>query len=341
MSGGVAMKRIGKQVFAAGMWCAAVACGSYAAPPAGGDTAAGYPARPIRIVVPSTPAGASDFLARLIAPRLTEAWHQQVVVDNRPGAGGIIGSEIVSHATPDGHTLLIVATGYAVNPFLYARLPYDTVKDFAPVTVLVSSTHVLVAHPSLPAASIKELLSIAKASPGQLTYGHSGTGTGGHLSVELFKKMAGLDMVGVPYKGAGAATAAVLSGQVQMLFTQVAPALPHVRSGKLRALATTSLARSPELPDVPTLAESGLPGFQVDAWLGMLAPGKTPPDVIAKLRAEIAKILHAPDVKSRLAVLGFEPVGNTPAQFAAFIRSEMDKWSKLIKDAGIKAGQSY
>jgi tripartite-type tricarboxylate transporter receptor subunit TctC len=335
------MKRIGKQMIAASLWYAAVACNGHAAQPAGADAAPGFPARPIRIVVPSTPAGASDFLARLIGPRLTEAWHQQVVVDNRPGAGGIIGSEIVSHATPDGHTLLIVATGYAVNPFLYSKLPYDTVKDFAPVTVLVSTTHVLVAHPSLPAASIKELLSIAKASPGRLTYGHSGTGTGGHLSVELFKKMAGLDMVGVPYKGAGAATAAVLSGQVQMLFTQVAPALPHVRAGKLRALATTSLTRSPELPDVPTLAESGLPGFQVDAWLGMLAPGKTPPGVIAKLQAEIAKILHAPDVKSRLAVLGFEPVGNTPAQFAAFIRSEMEKWSKLIKETGIKAGQSY
>ena len=328
-------------LFSAVVLCGALAGGGYAAQPAGGDPAADFPGRPIRIVVPSTPGGGSDVLARLIGPRLTEAWRQQVVVDNRPGAAGIIGSEIVARAGPDGHTLLIVATGYAVNPFLYARLPYDTVKDFAPVTILGSTTHVLVAHPSLPANSIKELLALAKSRPGQLTYAHSGVGTGGHLSVELFKKMAGLDMVGVPYKGAGASTTAVLSGEVQMLFTQVAPAIPHVRAGRLRALATTSLSRSAELPAVPTLSESGLTGYQVDAWAGMLAPGKTPPRIVAKLQTEIARILYTPDVKSRLASFGFEPGGNTPEQFAAFIRSEMEKWSKLIKDAGIKVDQMY
>jgi tripartite-type tricarboxylate transporter receptor subunit TctC len=305
-----------------------------------GDFAAMFPSRPIRILVPSTPAGASDFLARLISPKLTDAWHQQVVVDNRPGAGGIIGSEIVARAAPDGHTLLIVATGYTVNPFLYARLPYDTVKDFAPVTLLVSTTHVLVVHSSVPANSIKELLNLAKAKPGQLTYATSGIGTGGYLAVELFKKMAGIDMIGVPYKGAGEATAAVLGGQVQMLFTQVAPALPHIRSGKLRAFATTSLQRSPELPEVPTLSESGLTGFQVDAWNGVLGPARTPAKVIAKLQSEIARILHSPEIKARLASFGFEPVGSTPAQFAALIRTEMEKWERLIKEAGIKPEQA-
>jgi tripartite-type tricarboxylate transporter receptor subunit TctC len=286
--------------------------------------------------VPSTPAGASDFLARLIGAKLSEAWRQQVVIDNRAGAGGIIGSEIVARAAPDGYTLLIVATGYTVNPFLYTRLPYDTVKDFAPVTLLVSTTHVLVVHPSAAVNSIKELLNLARAKPGQFTYATSGIGTGGYLSVELFKKMAKVEMIGVPYKGAGEATAAVLSGQVQMLFTQVAPALPHVKTGKLRALATTSLQRSPELPDVPTLSESGLTGFQVDAWNGILAPARTPREIIAKLQDEIAKILHSPEIGTRLASFGFAPVGNTPAQFAAMIKSEMEKWEKLIKEAGIK-----
>lgn len=319
----------------------AVAGGAHAAQPKAVDPAASYPARPIRIVIPSTPGGGNDFLGRLIAPKLTESWRQQVVVDNRPGAGGIIGSEIVARAAPDGHTLLIVSTGYTVNPFLYKKLPYDTVTDFAPVTLLAGTTHVLVAHPSLPASTIKELLALAKAKPGQLTYAHSGVGTGGHLSVELFKAMAGLNMVGVPYKGAGASTAAVLSGEVQMLFTQVAPAIPHVRAGKLRALATTSLARSPQMPEVPTLHESGLAGYEVDAWVAMLAPGKTPPRIVARLQEEISKILHLPDTKARLANFGFEPVGNTSQEFAAFIRSELKKWSKLIQEAGIRAEQVY
>ena len=300
------------------------------------DPAAAFPGKPIRIVVPSTPSGANDFLARLIGAKLSEAWRQQMVIDNRPGAGGIIGSEIVAHTAPDGYTLLIVATGYTVNPFLYTKLPYDTVKDFAPVTLLVTTTHVLVVHPSVAANSLKELLSLARAKPGQLTYATSGIGTGGYLAVELFKKMAGLDMIGVPYKGAGEATGAVLAGQVNMLFTQVAPALPHIKTGKLRALATTSLQRSAELPDVPTLSESGLTGFQVDAWSGVLAPAKTPPEIVAKLQREIARILHSPDTKARLASFGFEPVGNTPAQFAALIKAELMKWEKLIKDAGIK-----
>jgi tripartite-type tricarboxylate transporter receptor subunit TctC len=321
-------------------WCglllAALLCGNVLAQPGRGDPAASFPNKPIRIVVPSTPGGANDFLARLVGPKLTEAWGQQVVVDNRPGAGGIIGSEIVARAAPDGYTLLIVATGYTVNPFLYAKLPYDTVRDFAPVTLLAATTHVLVVHSSVAVNSVQELLSLARAKPGQLTYATSGVGTGGYLSVELFKKMAGIDMIGVPYKGAGAATAAVVGGQVQMLFTQVAPALPHIKSGRLRAIATTSLQRSPELPGVPTLSESGLTGFQVDAWAGMLALARTPKTVVARLQGEIARILHSSEISARLASFGFEPVGNTPSEFAAMIHSEMQKWSKLIRDAGIK-----
>lgn len=325
-----------KTWLSAGLLGAALVCADTLAQPGRSDPAAAFPNKPIRILVPSTPAGASDFLARLIGAKLSETWRQQVVIDNRAGAGGIIGSEIVARAAPDGYTLLIVATGYTVNPFLYTKLPYDTVKDFAPVTLLVSTTHVLVVHPSAAVNSIKELLNLARAKPGHFTYATSGIGTGGYLSVELFKKMAGVEMVGVPYKGAGEATAAVLSGQVQMLFTQVAPALPHVKTGKLRALATTSLQRSPELPAVPTLSESGLTGFQVDAWNGILAPARTPQEIIAKLQGEIAKILHSPEIRTRLASFGFEPVGNTPAQFAAMIKSEMEKWEKLIKEVGIK-----
>ncbi len=299
-------------------------------------TVASFPAKPIRIVVPSTPAGANDFLARLIGPKLTEAWGQQVLVDNRPGAGGIIGAEIVAKAPPDGYTLIVVATGFAVNPFLYTKLPYDTVKDFAPVTLLASTTHVLVLHPSLPVRTVKDLLALARAKPGQLTYASSGTGTGGYLCAELMKKMGKLDMIGVPYKGAGAATVAVLGGEVGMLFTQISPVIQHIRAKKLYPLATTTLKRAPELPEVPTLAESGLPGFEVDAWTGLLATGGTPADIVLKLQGQVAKALQSPEVRERLVSAGFEPVGDSPAKFAALIKSDMNKWSNLIREAGIK-----
>jgi tripartite-type tricarboxylate transporter receptor subunit TctC len=287
-------------------------------------------------VVPSTPSGANDFIARLLGPKLTEAWSQPVNVDNRPGAGGIIGAEIVARAPADGHTLLVVATGFALNPFLYSKLPYDTVKDFAAVSLVASTTHVLVLHPSLPARSVKELLALARARPGQLTYATSGTGTGGFLCAELMKSMTRIDMVGIPYKGAGAASAAVLSGEVGMLFTQIAPVIQQVRASRLRPLATTSLTRARELPDVPTMSESGLPGFSVDAWTGLLAPGATPAEIVAKLQEQVARIVQLPDTRERLAGGGFEPVASTPAAFAALIRNDMTRWSKLIRDAGIK-----
>jgi tripartite-type tricarboxylate transporter receptor subunit TctC len=298
--------------------------------------AAKFPEKPIRIVVPSTPGGALDFLARIIGPKLTKAWGQPVIVENRPGAGGIIGSEIVANSPPDGHTLLAVASGFTVNPFLYTKLPYDTVKSFCPVTLAVSSTHVLVVHPKLPVQSIKELIALAKAKPGQLTYATSGIGTGGFLCAELMKKMAGIDMVGATYKGAGASTLAALGGEVDMLFTQIAPVIHHIKAGKLRPFATTSLLRSPELPDVPTLSESGLSGFQVDAWCGLLVTAGTPSDIVLKLQSEISKAIHSTDGRERLAASGFEPVGESPDKFAALIKSDMTKWSKLIQDAGIK-----
>jgi tripartite-type tricarboxylate transporter receptor subunit TctC len=295
-----------------------------------------FPEKAIRIVVPSTPGGALDFLSRIIGPNLTKVWGQPVMVDNRPGAGGIIGSDFVVNSPPDGHTLLVVAGGFTVNPYIYTKLPYDTVKDFAPVTLLASSTHVLVVHPKLQVQNIKELIALAKAKPGQLTYATSGVGTGGYLCSELMKKMAGINMLGVPYKGAGASTTAVLGGEIDMLFTQIAPVIHHIKAGKLRPFATTSLKRSPQLPDVPTLSESGLPGFQVDAWCGMLAPAGTPGGIILKLQGEISKVLHSTDVREKLTASGFEPVGDSPDMFAALIKSEMAKWSKLMQDTGIK-----
>lgn len=295
-----------------------------------------YPTKPIRAVVPAAPGGASEVLARTIGQKLTESWAQQVVVDIRAGGQGIIGSQIVANSAPDGYTILIVATGYAVNPSLY-RLPYDTLRDFERITVLATSPNVLVVHPSVPARSVKELIALAKAKPGQLNYASSGVGGGGHLSIELFKWMAELDIVHVPYKGGGEATGAVVAGQVHLLSTSTGAAMPQVRAGRLRALAVTSAKRSPEFQDLPTVAESGLPGYDVTSWFGVLAPGGTPRNIVYKLRDEIARILKLPDVRSRLASLGFEPVGSTPEEFTALVRSELAKWGQAIKAAGIKS----
>jgi tripartite-type tricarboxylate transporter receptor subunit TctC len=295
-----------------------------------------YPEKAVRIVVPSTPGGALDFLSRLIGPYLMKTWGHPILVENKPGAGGVIGTDVVVNSAPDGHTLLVVSGGFTVNPFIYAKLPYDSIKDLAPVTLLTSSTHVLVVHPKVQVQNIKELIALAKASPGKLTYAISGIGTGGYLCSELMKNMAKIDMLGVSYKGAGAATTASLGGEVDMLFTQIAPVINHIKSGKLRAFATTSLKRTPELPDVPTLSESGLHGFQVDAWNGMLAPAATPAGIVLKIQRDVSKVLHSADVKEKLAAAGSDPVGDSPEKFAALIKIEMDKWSKLMKEIGIK-----
>jgi tripartite-type tricarboxylate transporter receptor subunit TctC len=295
-----------------------------------------FPEKPIRIVSPSTPGGGTDVIARIIGPELTKAWGQPVIVENRPGAGGVIGAESVANSPPDGYNMLVVPTAFTVNPFLYAKLPYDTVRDFSPVTRLAATTDVLVVHPKVPAKSIKELIVLAKAKPGKLTYAHSGAGTGGFLCAELMKKMAGLDMVGVPYKGAGASTLGVLSGEVDMLFTSLVASINHIKSGKLRALATTGSQRSAKLPDVPTLSESGLSDFQKDSWVGLLVPAGTPSDIVIKLQNQISKAFHSADVMKTLDAVGFEPVCDSPDNFAALIKSEMALWSKIIKDTGIK-----
>lgn len=299
--------------------------------------AADFPTRPVRIIVPSTPGGALDVLSRIISPKLMASWGQQVVVDNRPGAGGVIGTEIAAKATPDGYTLLVVATGFAANPFLYRKLPYETPKDFSPITILGLAPNVLVAPPSFPPRSVKELIALAKQKPGQINYASSGVGTGGHLSMALFKKMAGIDMTHVPYKGAGAAVAAVVAGQTQLLFTATGAAIPHIKSGRLKALAVTGAKRSPVLPDVPTVAESGLPGYEVDGWYSMLAPGRTPKAVVDRIYADVVDALKMPDVSAKIYSLGFEVGGMPPAKFGQYIQSELIKWGAVIKEAGIHA----
>jgi tripartite-type tricarboxylate transporter receptor subunit TctC len=295
-----------------------------------------FPAKPVRIVVPSTPGGALDILSRMLAQKLPQRWNQPLIIDNRAGAGGIIGSEIVARSEPDGHTVLVVALGYAANPFLYDRLPYRTPEDFAAITVLASAPNVLVVHPSVAAQSVRELITLAKGRPGTLVYATSGVGTSGHLAIELFKRMAGVDMVHVPYKGAGASTAALVAGQVQLLSTALGAALPQIQSGRLRALAVTGLKRTNVAPEIPTAAESGLPGYVVDGWFAALAPARTPPAIVGQLQSEFASVYKMPDVARRLTAAGFDAGGTTPRETTAFIADEMVKWGKLIKEVGIK-----
>ncbi len=308
-----------------------------AAAAAAAQPAANYPNKPIRIVVPQSAGGSTDLTARLIAQKLSDAVGQPVVVDNRPGAGSIIGTDLVAKATPDGYTLLVVASSITINPSLHRKLPFDPMRDLAPITQLSAFPNMLVVHPSLPVKSVQDLIALARAKPGQINYGSSGTGTGTHLSAELFKSMTGVDMVHVPYKGGGPAVTALLGGQVQLNFATIPSVLPYVRAGKLRAVAVTTSRRSPAAPDVPTIAESGVPGYDHGPWNGMLAPAKTPKAIIARLNAEVARIVHMPEAKAVLVHEGAEPVGNTPEEFAAIIRTETAKWAKVIKAAGIKA----
>lgn len=299
------------------------------------DPATHYPARPIRFIAPTSPGGANDVLARMLGARMTAAWGQQVVVDVRPGAGGIVGSEIAARAAPDGYTLLIVANGYALNPYLHAKLPYDTLKDLERVTLFALAPLVLVVHPSVPAQSLQELIALAKAQPGQLNYASSGLGSGGWLSVELFRSMTRLDMAHVPYKGAGQANAAVVAGEVQMLFTSPLAAAPFIKAGRLRALAVTSAKRVGMMEQVPAVGEL-LPGYEVHNFFGILVPGGTPKPIIAKLHQEVVRITTLPDVKRQFDALGFEAVDYGPEQFTAYVKSEMAKWSKVFAERGIK-----
>ena len=297
--------------------------------------AQGYPAKPVRFVVPYAPGGSTDTLARTIGVKLTDLLGQQVVVDNRPGASGNIGMDIVAHALPDGYTIVLgYIANLAIDPSLYAKMPYDPVRDFAPITELASSPNVLVVHPSVPVTSFKDLL--AKAKQGQFNFASAGVGSVGHLTGELLNQMAGIRMVHVPYKGSGQAVTDLLGGHVQLMFSGFSSTLPHIKAGRLRALAVTGAKRSPAAPDVPTIAESGFPGFEATAWYGVLAPAKTPKPVVSRLHNEIVKVLQEPDVKNRLTGLGFEIVGSTPEQFSAYIKSEITKWAKAVKASGAK-----
>jgi len=299
--------------------------------------AQGFPNKPMRIIVNAPAGGPSDILARLIGQKLTENLGQPVVIDNRAGAGGVIGTEAVATAAPDGYTLLIPNTSHTINPSLYSKLPYDPVKDFAPVTMIVVQPFIILVHPSVPAKSVQELIALAKSKPGQINYASAGIGLASHLAVEVFKSMAGINMTHIPYKGQAPATTDLLGGQVSVLFGAIPVALPHVKSGKLRALAITSSRRSPAMPDLPTVAESGLPGYEVMSWYGFLAPAKTPKEIVAKLYVEITKALRAPDVAERITAMGFEPVGSSPEQFAAQIKEEIPKWAKVVKECGARA----
>jgi tripartite-type tricarboxylate transporter receptor subunit TctC len=301
------------------------------------QSAAPYPVRPIRIVVPQSAGASTDLTARLIGQKLNVVFGQPVIVDNRPGAGSIIGTDLVAKATPDGYTLLVVASSITLNPTLHKNLPFDPVRDLAPITQLSSFPNMLVVHPAVPVKTVKDLIALAKAKPRGINYGSSGTGTGTHLSAELFKYMTGVDMVHVPYKGGGPAVQALLGGQVQLNFATIVSVLPHVRGGKLRAVAVTTAKRSPSAPDVPTIAESGVPGYDHGPWNGFLAPAKTPRTVIARLNEEVARILHTPETRAVFTNEGAEPVGNKPEEFGAIIRDETAKWAKVIRAAGIKA----
>jgi tripartite-type tricarboxylate transporter receptor subunit TctC len=301
------------------------------------DVARVYPVRPIRFIVAAPPGGAADTVTRLISPKLAEVWRQPVVIDNRPGANGIIGTVVVARAAPDGYTIIMAGAGLAINPSLYKQAPYDPVHDFSPVTQVVSVSNMLVVHPSVPAASVLELVQLAKAHPGELRFASAGNGTSGHLAGELFKSMAGVQLLHVPYKSGGPALADVAAGQVQMMFSITLAAVPQVKAGKLRALAVTSARRSAAAPDIPTVAESGFPGYEVTGWFGVLAPAATPRTIVAKLNGEIVRILNMPDIRQRLLSQGADPAPGTSEQFAVHIGAESQKWAKLIKQAGIRA----
>ena len=296
-----------------------------------------YPTKPIRIVVAYTPAGATDILARTIGQKLTEAWGQAVIIDNRPGANGNIGSEYAAKATPDGYTLLMVTAGtHGINPGLYRKLGFDAVKDFAPVSLVAMVPNVFVVNNGVPAKDLKEFIAYAKANQGKLNYGSPGNGSTAHLSMELFKSMTGIQMVHVPYKGSAGVLADLIGGQIVVTMDNMPPYVPQVKAGKIRALAVSPARRSPALPDVPTVAEAGVPGYDSGAWFGLVAPSNTPKDLVAKLSRETARILKLPDVSARLADLGAESVGSTPEQFAAHIKAEIAKWAKVIRDANVE-----
>ncbi len=295
-----------------------------------------WPSKPVRWLIPYPPGGSAEILARPIAQKLTELWGQPVVLDFRPGAGGTIATEAVAKAAPDGHTIIVVLAAHAINESLYSRLPYDTLRDFAPVTLAASLPLIVVTPPSLPANSIKELIALGKAKPGSLNFASAGNGNTSHLAGELFKNTAGIQMEHVPYKGSGPAVIALLAGEVSLMFDSISSSLAQIKAGKLKALAVTSAKRSHAMPQLPTVAESGLPDFIVDGWYGILAPAGTPPAIINKMNADIVRAMQAPEVRERITGFGYDIIGSTPEQFSTHLRSEVERWSKVVKASGAR-----
>ena len=307
------------------------------APAAQPDKPGAYPTKPVRLIVPLTAGGPTDLLARIIAVPLADALGQQVIVDNRPGAGGNIGADLAAKSPPDGYTLFMGTSGpLSINSTLYPKLPFDPIRDFAPVILAASAPFVVIVHPSVAANNMKELIALAKAKPGQLNYG-SVPGSASHLSTELFKMMAGVNIVHIPYKGAAPATTDVIAGQIQMSFASTPGSVPVVKAGKVKALGVTSAKRVGKLPDIPTVAEAALPGYEASVWYGVVAPARTPREVVQRLNRDIAKIVADPAQRERMLAGDFEPTTSTPEQFAAFIKSETAKWGKVVKASGAKA----
>ncbi|MGZ5091911.1 MAG: tripartite tricarboxylate transporter substrate binding protein [Burkholderiales bacterium] len=296
-----------------------------------------YPAKPIRLLVGFAAGGPSDVASRTVGQKLTQKWGQQVIVDIRPGAGGTIASDAVAKAPPDGYTLLLPAFSHAVNPSLISRLPYDTLRDFTPIVLFASTANMLVTHPSIPAKTVRELIAIAKARPNQLTYGSAGNGTASHLAGELLNTMGGVSITHVPYKGIAPAHTDTMGGQISMMFDSLVTGIPAVKAGRLRAFGVTTLKRWPGAPDVPTMSEAGLTGYEVNSWYGLMGPAGLSREIVQRLNAEVIRSMAEPDARERLYSIGAEPMSNTPEEFAAYIRSEMAKWDKVVKAAGIRA----
>lgn len=296
-----------------------------------------YPSRPIRLIDPYAPGGGSGLIARLVGAKLSETWGKQIIVDNRPGAAAAIGTEIAARSTPDGYTLCMGTSGsIAISPNMN-KVPYDPVKDLIPITQTSAQVMVVALHPSVPIHSVKELIAYAKAQPGKLIYASSGTGGSGHLAVELFQALAQVNMTHVPYKGSGPAVLALVAGEVQLGFNNILSVLPHVNSGRLKAIAVTSAKRAPAVPNLPTVAEAGVPGYEATSWNGIFAPAKTPRPIIDKIHAEVVKILNTPDVREKLIAAGSDPVGSTPEEFLVFVKSELARWGKVIRENNIRA----
>jgi tripartite-type tricarboxylate transporter receptor subunit TctC len=312
------------------------ACAALLAAAAGDILAQPYPVKPVRLVVPSSPGGGTDIVARLLAPDLSKRLGQQVLIENRAGAGTMIGIDAVAKSPADGYTLLMGLSTLAINPALFRKVPYDAMRDFAPVTLAVSSPAILVVHPSVPARSVKELIVFARARPGQLNYASAGSGTFPHMSMELFLSMAKLRMEHIPYKGTGPATIDLIAGQVAAMTGTILSVMGHIRAGRLHALGITSSSRSASAPGVPTIAEAGLPGYEATQWYGLLAPAQTPRDIVSRLHAETTRALQMPEIRERFVADGADPVGNTPEEFRGYIQSEIIKWAKVARDAGIK-----